>query len=326
MVVVYVYLDPKSERLVASQRISRHFSTDTPDYSDGSEVDMIIFGKTDMGYKAIVDGKYSGLLFKNQVFEELFYADEIKGYVTQVRNDRKVDLSLYAPGNIKIENLETRLERELNSRGGFWAIDDKSSPEIINLELGVSKKVFKKATGALFKKRKIAFEDGGIRWIGERRLRLYPETIPLHDLGKIMSKLAALPSVEKLASSLAPEVSLPRPLVNLFVRREIDRFRQLLLADENHTREEIEKATQQGLIKFANSRLQSVINATGVLIHTNLGRSPLGPRAATALEKIATGYSNLEFDLSSGTRGKRAEYLETALACLLETEAATAVN
>ncbi|MDC0327512.1 L-seryl-tRNA(Sec) selenium transferase, partial [Akkermansiaceae bacterium] len=141
-----------------------------------------------------------------------------------------------------------------------------------------------------------------------------------------MSKLAALPSVEKLASSLAPEVSLPRPLVNLFVRREIDRFRQLLLADENHTREEIEKATQQGLIKFANSRLQSVINATGVLIHTNLGRSPLGPRAATALEKIATGYSNLEFDLSSGTRGKRAGYLETALACLLETEAATAVN
>ena len=165
-VVVYVYLDLKSERLVASQRISRHFSTDTPDYPEGAEVDMIIFGRTDMGYKAIVDGKYSGLLFKNQVFEELFYADEIKGYVTQVRNDRKVDLSLYAPGNAKVEDLETRLERELNSRGGFWAIDDKSSPETINLELGVSKKVFKKATGALFKKRKIAFEDGGIRWIG----------------------------------------------------------------------------------------------------------------------------------------------------------------
>ena len=165
-VVVYVYLDPKSERLVASQRISRHFSTDTPDYPDGAEVDMIVFGKTEMGYKAIVDGKYSGLLFKNQVFEELFYADEIKGYVTQVRNDRKVDLSLYAPGNAKVETLEDRLVRELNSRGGFWAIDDKSSPETINLELGVSKKVFKKATGALFKKRKIVFEDGGIRWIG----------------------------------------------------------------------------------------------------------------------------------------------------------------
>lgn len=141
-----------------------------------------------------------------------------------------------------------------------------------------------------------------------------------------MSKLAALPSVEKLAAALAPDVALPRPLVNLFVRREIDRYRTLLLADGEHTREEIEKATRQGLIEFANSRLQPVINATGVLIHTNLGRSPLGPRAAGALQKIATGYSNLEFDLPSGTRGKRAGYLETALACLLETEAATAVN
>ena len=141
-----------------------------------------------------------------------------------------------------------------------------------------------------------------------------------------MSKLAALPSVEKLAAALAPDVSLPRPLINLFVRREIDRYRQLLLADEEHSREEIEASTKKGLREFANSRLQPVINATGVLIHTNLGRSPLGPRAATALQQIATGYSNLEFDLPSGARGKRAGYLETALACLLETEAATAVN
>lgn len=141
-----------------------------------------------------------------------------------------------------------------------------------------------------------------------------------------MSKLAQLPSVEKLAASLAKEAQLPRPLINLFVRREIDRFRQLLLADEDHTREEIEAATRQGLIEFANSRLQPVINATGVLIHTNLGRSPLGPRAAQALQAISTGYSNLEFDIPAGTRGKRAGYLETALACLLETQAATAVN
>lgn len=141
-----------------------------------------------------------------------------------------------------------------------------------------------------------------------------------------MSKLAALPSVEKLALSLAPGVGLPRPLVNLFVRREVDRFRQLLLAGEEHSRDEIEEATRLGLRDFAHSRLQPVINATGVLIHTNLGRSPLGSKAAAALQKIATGYSNLEFDLPSGTRGKRAGYLETALACLLETEAATAVN
>ncbi len=141
-----------------------------------------------------------------------------------------------------------------------------------------------------------------------------------------MSPLAALPSVEKLAAALTPEVPLPRPLINLFIRRQIQHYRQLLLAKEEHSREEIEDSIREKLREFANSRLQPVINATGVLIHTNLGRSPLGPRAAQALQKIATGYSNLEFDLPSGTRGKRAGYLENALACLLETESATAVN
>jgi len=141
-----------------------------------------------------------------------------------------------------------------------------------------------------------------------------------------MSDLSSLPAVEKLAAALSPEVSLPRPLVNLFVRREIQTFREKLLAEERHSREEIEASIKESLHAFENSRLQPVINATGVLIHTNLGRSPLGPRAAGALQKIATGYSNLEFDLPSGARGKRAGYLETALACLLETEAATAVN
>jgi len=141
-----------------------------------------------------------------------------------------------------------------------------------------------------------------------------------------MSKLAALPAVEKLANQLAPEVSLPRPLINLFVRRSIEQYRKRILEGEEHSREDIEGETRNQLIAFANSRLKPVINATGVLIHTNLGRSPLGPRAAQALEQIATGYSNLEFDLSTGARGRRAGYLENALACLLETEAATAVN
>jgi len=141
-----------------------------------------------------------------------------------------------------------------------------------------------------------------------------------------MPDLSTLPAVEKLAAALSAEVSLPRPLINLFVRREVQGFREKILAGEAVSRIEIETAIGEGLQDFANSRLQPVINATGVLIHTNLGRSPLGSRAASALQTIATGYSNLEFDLPSGARGKRAGYLETALACLLETQAATAVN
>ncbi len=141
-----------------------------------------------------------------------------------------------------------------------------------------------------------------------------------------MPNLSALPAVEKLALALEKSVTLPRPLVNLFIKRRVQHFREELLAEKEYTREEIETDIREGLIAFASSRLQPVMNGTGVLIHTNLGRSPLGTRAATALQAIGTGYSNLEFDLPHGTRGKRAGYLEEALACLLETPAATAVN
>ena len=141
-----------------------------------------------------------------------------------------------------------------------------------------------------------------------------------------MPDFSQLPSVEKLAQALAGSVSLPRPLVTGFVKQAQSQWRERLARGEGADRETIEREIRSGLRSFASSRLQPVINATGVLIHTNLGRSPLGQRAASVLHEVATGYSNLEFNLLDGKRGKRAGYLETALAVLLETEAATAVN
>ncbi len=138
--------------------------------------------------------------------------------------------------------------------------------------------------------------------------------------------LRELPSVEKLANSLSQSIQLPKPLIIGFVRREIDTYRQQILAGATFIAAEIEASISTKLHVFAASNLQPVINGTGVLIHTNLGRSPLGTTAANTLRDIATGYSNLEFNLPEGTRGKRAGYLETALACLLDAEAATAVN
>ena len=141
-----------------------------------------------------------------------------------------------------------------------------------------------------------------------------------------MPDLSILPSVESLSVMLEDCTPLPRPLVTGLIKREVAQWRARLLDGEEATREQIESAVRSVLHAFAASRLQSVINATGVLIHTNLGRSPLGARAAGALSRIATGYSNLEFDLPSGDRGARAGYLENALALLLDAEAATAVN
>ena len=138
--------------------------------------------------------------------------------------------------------------------------------------------------------------------------------------------LRELPSVETLVKNLTLENSLPRALITSFVQREIQLHRKEILSGASKTRTEIEQDITTHLKAFTASRLQPVINATGVVIHTNLGRSPLGAAAAKKLTEIATGYCNLEFNLPEGNRGKRAGYLETALASLLEAEAATAVN
>jgi len=135
-----------------------------------------------------------------------------------------------------------------------------------------------------------------------------------------------LPSVEKVTQSLANSNKLPKPLITQFVRSAISEWRVKLLAGEEVDQEQIISSIRQGLEDFSISRLQPVINATGVLIHTNLGRSPMGSRSAQALGEIASGYCNLEFNLADGQRGKRGGYIETALATLLGAPAAVAVN
>lgn len=160
---VYVYVDEKSGRIVASRRIGRFLKKDRPDYQVGQEVDLRIFGKTDLGYKAIINGEYSGVLFQNEVFQPLQSGEQCKGYVTGVRSDGKVDLSLYKAGQAKINDLEERIKEELDARGGYWELCDSSPAEAIYEELGVSKKAFKRATGALFRKRLITIGKDGIR-------------------------------------------------------------------------------------------------------------------------------------------------------------------
>ena len=138
--------------------------------------------------------------------------------------------------------------------------------------------------------------------------------------------LAALPSVEKLAQQLAKTSQLPKSLVTGFVKRQLTPYRERLTAGEELFREDIVNGITAALETFESSRLQPVLNGTGILIHTNLGRSPLGHRAAKAVYDVATNYCNLEIDLTTGKRGKRGAFLEEALAILVEAEAATVVN
>lgn len=163
--VVHVLVDEQSGRLIATTRIARHMDKAPHDFRPGQEVDLIVFGKTDLGYKAIINHTHSGLIFASDVFQPLRPGESLKGYIAGVRPDGKIDLSLHAPGRAKIDDLEGQILAELSARGGFWAIGDHSAAAEINEELGVSKRAFKQATGALFKKQKITIESNGIRLI-----------------------------------------------------------------------------------------------------------------------------------------------------------------
>lgn len=161
--IVHVHVDEQTSRIIASTRIARYMDQTPPDFRLEQEVDLIVFGKTDLGYKVIIDGTHSGLLFANEVFQPLQPGEALKGYITAIRPDGKINVSLHAAGRAKVDDLEGQILKELEARGGFWPLGDHSPAAEINDELGVSKRTFKQATGALFKKGRIAIEKNGIR-------------------------------------------------------------------------------------------------------------------------------------------------------------------
>ncbi|MEM9079943.1 MAG: S1-like domain-containing RNA-binding protein [Verrucomicrobiota bacterium] len=161
--VVRVAVDESSERIVASRRLARYLEEPDGELREGQEVELVLYGRTDLGYQAIIDHRFSGVLYYNEVFRRLRAGEKTRGFVKKLRGDGKVDLTLYAPGRERIEQLAERIEEELRERGGVWALGDKSSPEEISAALGVSKKDFKKATGLLFRERRIVFEGEGMR-------------------------------------------------------------------------------------------------------------------------------------------------------------------
>jgi predicted RNA-binding protein (virulence factor B family) len=161
--LVYVRVDEVSGRLIATTRLARHLDLTPHNWRAGDAVDLIIYGKTALGYKAIINGSHSGLLFANEVFQKMQPGECVKGYIAGVRTDGKIDLTLHPPGRTRVDDLETQILAELAARGGFWSLCDSSSAEAIHRELGVSKRTFKQSTGALLRKRKISIADNGIR-------------------------------------------------------------------------------------------------------------------------------------------------------------------
>lgn len=160
--MVYVYVDEESFRIAASAKVEHYLSKEKAPYPAGTAVDLLVWQKTDLGYKAIVNNRYSGLLYENEVFRPLQTGQHITGYVRQVREDGKIDLTLQKAGRAHVEDFATVLLEYIRTNGGRTHLNDKSPADEIYSLFGVSKKTFKKAVGDLYKKRLITLDTDGL--------------------------------------------------------------------------------------------------------------------------------------------------------------------
>lgn len=163
--LVYIYVDEESQRIVASAKLGKFLDKIAPEYTVGQEVELVIESETDLGYKAIINNQHWGILYENEVFEQLAKGLKIKGYIKKIRTDNKIDLSLHPLGYEKVDPLTQMILDELKKAGGSMAVSDKSDAEEVYRIFGISKKSFKQAIGALYKKRIISISPEGIKLI-----------------------------------------------------------------------------------------------------------------------------------------------------------------
>ncbi|WP_421829796.1 S1 RNA-binding domain-containing protein [Larkinella sp.] len=160
--VVYLYLDHETDRLVASSRLNRFLDSEVPNLTEGQEVSLLAWEPTDLGINVIINNRYRGLVYANEVFRQVYPGDRLTGYIKTIRDDNRIDVSLQKPGYENVEPNAQRILATLKEQNGFLPLNDYSEPDAIYQTLEMSKKTFKKAIGALFRERKIAIKEDGI--------------------------------------------------------------------------------------------------------------------------------------------------------------------
>ncbi len=163
--VTHVYLDNISQRLVGSTRLNKFFAEKVDDIEKFDKVKLMIYNKTDIGFAVVVNNKYRGLLYDNEVYEDLEIGDKIYGYVKKIREDARIDVTLQQPGYANVDVQAQKILDVLKENDNFLALTDKSNPEIIKDVLGMSKKTFKKSIGLLYRQRIINIDEKGVHLI-----------------------------------------------------------------------------------------------------------------------------------------------------------------
>lgn len=163
--LVYVHVDHVTKRIVASARIDKYLDNTIPNYTFNQEVDLLVADETEIGYKVIINNTHWGLVYRNEIFQRLEKGDHLKGYIKEVREDEKIDVSLTLLGYQKVEGIASIILESLKAQGGFIAVHDKSEPDLIYSLFRCSKKAFKQAIGSLYKQKLITIEPQGIKLV-----------------------------------------------------------------------------------------------------------------------------------------------------------------
>ena len=164
--LVYIYEDIASGRIAGSAKLSKFLDNVPHEYKPNQEVELQVMKRTDIGYRVIINGLHSGMIYKNQIFRPVNIGEKLTGYIKEVRPDGKIDCILQPMGYERVVgSLEQTILDALEEAGGFLPFNDRTDPDTLMMEFHCSKKNFKKVIGALYKQKRIAIEEAGIRLI-----------------------------------------------------------------------------------------------------------------------------------------------------------------
>ncbi len=155
---VYLFVDEATDRIAASTRLEDHLSSDNSGFKTRQAVDCMIYGKSDLGFKAVINGSHLGQFYDSETFQHLHYGEHVKAYIKQLRADGKIDLILQLPSQLERDQLSAAIIEHLQQNDGVSELTDKSPPDDIYRTFGVSKANYKKALGQLYKQRRITIE------------------------------------------------------------------------------------------------------------------------------------------------------------------------
>lgn len=163
--VVYIYLDDLTERIVASSKVNKFISNEVLQVEQADEVDLLVYDETPMGFTCIINGIHKGLIYHNDIFQDVRVGDQLKGYIKLIREGNLIDLSLQKIGFKHVLSSTDKILEYLAAHDGYLELTDKSSPDLIERRFDMSKATFKKSIGILYRQRKVTLHDDGVRLI-----------------------------------------------------------------------------------------------------------------------------------------------------------------